>query len=192
MANYVVTIKQKWQPKAHWRKRVKELAELAKKLGFTYTGVCLDRSARDKPRAYIKGDKSGIAKIIKNSPQFKREKQIIIKSIRKTAKKNKKKASCKKKKEIEFINQPDLFFSLQHVRYTWKAKKKNKQWKVKITITDKYDFNKITKRKMKRVPKYLKPLYKYVIIPITNFALKAHKCDAINWYDIKIALKDTI
>ena len=161
-------------------------------MGFTYTGICLERSACDKPRNYIKGDKSGIAKIIKNSPQFKREKQIILKSIRKAVKKNKNEASCKKEKEIEYINQPDLFFALQHVRYTWKAKKKKKQWKVTIKIKDKYDFNRFTKKRKKNIPFYLKPLYKKVIIPATNFALKAYKCDAINWYYIKITLKITI
>ena len=59
-----------------------------------------------------------------------------------------------------------------------------------ITLTDTYDFAIIDKDMYKKFAFYKKAIYKAVIIPATNFALKATKCGAINPYNITINIKD--
>ena len=61
-----------------------------------------------------------------------------------------------------------------------------------FTITDQYDFDKIRKKKYKKLALYKKPIYKAIIIPATNFALRATKCGAIKEYGITIIVKDTL
>ena len=192
VANITLRIKQKWHPKTHYRAEVNRLVKACGSFGLKHTRELLKRAAHDKPKHYKRGINSEISRSIKKSNEFKR----LIRRVKKKIVKSKKTAlsgNCKDDKNREFgFNDVDLLLSIQHYDYTWKAKRKNKGWEVIFTITDQYDFDKIRKKKYKKLALYKKPIYKAIIIPATNFALRATKCGAIKEYGITIIVKDTL
>ena len=196
MADFIVNIKQKKHPKAYYRKRMKKIAKVAKMCGLKYTAFFLKRSASDNPKNYTKGQKSKIAKQIKQSFYYKRKIKEISKKI-----KEKKKTKGKKRKgepncafEIgPSLDKIDLCLAIHGwYNYSWKAKKKNKKWILEFKLTDKYDFDKIKKRDLKDFNCVKKKIYENVIIPVVNDAIKASKYKAINEYMIYITTKEVI
>ena len=190
IADVTVRVKQGWHPKSHYRALVNRLVKTCGSFGLKHTREFLKRSAKDKPKHYKKGAGSKIAKTIKKSHEYNR----LIRRIKNIIRKSKKtviSGGCKDDRNREFgFNDIDLLLSIQHYDYKWKAKKKKKKWEVFITLTDTYDFAIIDKDMYKKFAFYKKAIYKAVIIPATNFALKATKCGAINPYNITINIKD--
>lgn len=196
MADFIINIKRKRQPKAYYRQKMKNLAKVAKMVGLEYTALLLKRSACDNPENYTKGNNSKIAKKIRKSPYYKRKIREISKKIKTKkifkGKKQKNEPNCAF--EIgSSLDEIDLFLAIHGwYDYSWKAKKKNKKWQIEFKLVDKYDFGKIRKKDIKDFSFAKKQIYEKVIIPTVDNAIIASKHKAINVYMINITIKETI